>query len=132
MLKIQILLIIITSCFFIKNETRSVQLENQINSILLEKNGVVTIKLDSIITFQWDRAIIMTPYRPLDSYEKEFAISLDKVRKAIENYDNIIVIGFLNQSQCIAYIELNRNFRILDESISIYTKDESFIEIEMY
>lgn len=122
-----------SSCFFIEEKCQDINLEERINYLIQDKNsGLATIRLDTINSFEWNSLLVLQPYAQLDQAENRYGVSLSCVSKSIQSFDNIITISFLNNKECVSYIELYRTFRLIDEKKVLYEKSDALIEIEKY
>lgn len=101
-----ILLLLSVSC----STNRLNELEYRINDILISgnnhQNQFITLKLDTISSFEWDELIIAGPYTDLQKIED---CELDKFSNSIKSHDRFILLGFMLNRKGVKYVELKRD-----------------------
>ncbi len=102
---ILILLILFNACI----DYRFNELEKDYNTFIKSEHKFpYEIRFDTINSFEWDKLLIIGPYRDIHS-EKFDAYDLQGVSDEIKHHDNFILFVFLNQNKGVRYIELDSN-----------------------
>ncbi len=123
---ILILIVIFVSC---NKPNRLKKHENKIKETLInQKTKSLTLSLDTISSFQWDELLIAGPYTDLNKISN---YHLNGIPNTIKNYDNFILLVFLNKKKGIKYINIDRSLIQNDiiDGYKIFSKDNSNIII---
>ena len=72
-------------------------------------DSTITFRLDTLTTFSWDTLVIVQPYYPIDSLEKEAHAKLLLGCDQFLFSDNVNILAFIKGGQLINYVRLPRN-----------------------
>lgn len=115
------LVILISFVFVSCSNNRGFEIEKYYNNFLRNKNKFpYEIRFDTISSFDWDKLLIIGPYRDINS-EEFIAYDLQGVSDEIKHHDNFILFVFLNQKKGVRYIELDS-----DETLFKNLKDGEY------
>jgi hypothetical protein len=113
------------------NVSHNTGLEKSIFSIVEDKNNS-EIRINSLTTFDWEKAFIFTPYSTQEGIEEQLGVNFNDPSD-IDWRDDIYLLVFLNDDKVVQYIEVDRqgaDFTI--EEKKHLTPSDDLITIERY
>lgn len=126
-----VFLICITTIVSCENN-RLVRLQSHVNEVIAKDqlHGKVSLKMDTIASFEWDSLIFVGPYSNLEKISEKERIDLDKIPKTIEDHDSFMLLVFLHDNKGVKFLELDRT-KVLEQLLCdgrgycIYPKAQS-------
>lgn len=88
------------------NSEHNKDLENSIFSIVEDEDNS-KIEIDSLTSFNWDKAFLFTPYSPQEHIEEELGTDF-KDPSNISMRDDIYLLVFLEGDKAVQYVEMER------------------------
>ena len=113
------------------NVSHNTGLEKSIFSIVEDKNNS-EIRINSLTTFDWEKAFIFTPYSTQEGIEEQLGVNFNDPSD-IDWRDDIYLLVFLNDDKVVQYIEIDRqgaDFTIGEKKH--LTPSDDLITIERY
>lgn len=110
---------------------RDKDLEASIHSIVADKDES-DIHLNSLTSFDWEKAFLFTPYSTQEMIEEELGTDF-KDPSDIDWRDDIYLLVFLHEDKAVRYAEIERqgaDFLIGDNTY--LTPPDDVIQIESY
>ncbi|MDM5454310.1 membrane lipoprotein lipid attachment site-containing protein [Peribacillus simplex] len=123
-----LLILFLAGCSNVSDNTG---LEKSIFSIVEDKNNS-EIRINSLTTFDWEKAFIFTPYSTQEGIEEQLGVNFNDPSD-IDWRDDIYLLVFLNDDKVVQYIEVDRqgaDFTI--EEKKHLTPSDDLITIERY
>lgn len=125
-----LLLLLLVGCS-LNNVQRDKDLEASIHSIVADKDES-DIHLNSLTSFDWEKAFLFTPYSTQEMIEEELGTDF-KDPSDIDWRDDIYLLVFLLEDKAVRYAEMERqgaDFLIGDNTY--LTPPDDVIQIESY
>lgn len=125
-----LLLLLLVGCS-LNNVQRDKDLEASIHSIVADKDES-DIHLNSLTSFDWEKAFLFTPYSTQEMIEEELGTDF-KDPSDIDWRDDIYLLVFLHEDKAVRYAEIERqgaDFLIGDNTY--LTPPDDVIQIESY
>lgn len=110
---------------------QNTELEESIYSIVEDKN-ISEININSLTTFDWDKAFLFGPFTPQESIEEQLGVDF-KDPSNIAIREDIYLLVLLNDNKVVHYAEINRqqsDFSIGEKEY--LTPSNASINIERY
>ncbi|USK80764.1 membrane lipoprotein lipid attachment site-containing protein [Peribacillus frigoritolerans] len=123
-----LLILFLAGC---SNVSHNTGLEKSIFSIVEDKNNS-EIRINSLTTFDWEKAFIFTPYSTQEGIEEQLGVNFNDPSD-IDWRDDIYLLVFLNDDKVVQYIEIDRqgaDFTIGEKKH--LTPSDDLITIERY
>lgn len=90
------------------------ELTQKIENLYAEEKKPVD--LEKITNFQWDKYLIIGPYRPIEEIEHTTGLNLENIYgNAIEFSDSMTLLIFIKNNKSIKICELTRKFELSQE-----------------
>jgi uncharacterized protein YxeA len=126
---IYILLFLLLVGCSLSNVQHNTDLEESIYSIVEDKNNT-EISINSLATFDWEKAFLITPYSTQEGIEEQLGVNF-KDQSDIDWRDDIYLMVFLNDDKVVQYVEIERqgaDFKIGDKKYLSPSDDLIIIE----
>ncbi|MGE7595655.1 membrane lipoprotein lipid attachment site-containing protein [Peribacillus frigoritolerans] len=123
-----LLILFLAGC---SNVPHNTGLEKSIFSIVEDKNNS-ELRLNSLTTFDWEKAFIFTPYSTQEGIEEQLGVNFNDPSD-IDWRDDIYLLVFLNDDKVVQYSEVDRqgaDFTIGEKKH--LTPSDDLITIERY
>ncbi|MDT0162943.1 hypothetical protein [Bacillus sp. AG4(2022)] len=121
-----VLMLLLAGCNGVQHNT---ELEKSISDIVENKDNN-EIALDSLASFDWEKAFLFMPYSPQEHIEEQLGVSFND-SSSIDFRDDIYLLVFKNDGEVVQYAEVERqgtDFSIGEEEY--LTPAEDVITIE--
>ena len=120
-----ILLLTVASCGQeVEEDIATKERIGKIAEKVLEDSIAIPFSLDSLTSYTWEEAFIITPYTQLDKVNHITRADLSPiVGTGIEHDDRRNVVAFINHGKLISYVDLPRgsgDFSYLQDSVLLY------------
>jgi hypothetical protein len=99
-----ILMLLLAGCSGVQHNT---ELEKSISDIVENKDNN-EIALDSLASFDWEKAFLFTPYSPQEYIEEQLDVSFNDP-SSIDFRDDIYLLVFMNEGEVVQYAEVERH-----------------------
>ncbi len=114
----------------VSNTKGNKELERQFKNLSKKayQDSVIFFDLDTQTTFEWDSALIITPYSPIEILEKKTKIKLDLLNYTkIDVTEGYSVIAFVKSNKLIDFLELNNRYGAFEsfEGTRVYSSGHS-------
>ncbi|TXC92850.1 hypothetical protein FS935_01230 [Metabacillus litoralis] len=121
-------LLILVGCNQSSGVQENIELEKSIYEIVEDENNS-EIRIDSLTSFNWDKAIVFPPYTTHETIKEKLGVDY-KDQSGIGSRDDIYLLVFLYENTVVQYAEIQRQRS--DFSVKELSPSNDLIEIIRY